>query len=94
MIRSPASAARSEPIPPKAIPASACARAGASLMPSPTMATFRPACCCSLIHAALSAGMNSAQDRLACTCFPVAPGHGSRSPVSRAIWLIFRCFSS
>ena len=43
-------------MPPSAMPASAWARAGASLIPSPTMATRRPACWRSSIHRALSAG--------------------------------------
>ena len=94
MIRSPASAARSEPMPPRAIPASAWASAGASLMPSPTMATFRPASCCSLIHAALSMGESSACTVLTWTFFATRRAAGSRSPVSTATWPILRCFRS
>ena len=41
---SPASAATSVPVPPMARPTSARARAGASLMPSPTKATRQPPC--------------------------------------------------
>ena len=44
------------------MPASAWARAGASLIPSPTMATRRPACRRSSIQRALSAGSSSACD--------------------------------
>jgi hypothetical protein len=45
---------------PMAMPTSACASAGASLTPSPTIATLRPCCCSSVTFAALSAGSTSA----------------------------------
>ena len=47
---------------PIAIPMSACARAGASLTPSPTIATRRPACCSSTTLAALSSGQDLVDD--------------------------------
>src|SRR5262245_10734967 len=45
---------------PIAIPTSACIRAGASLTPSPTMATFRPPRISVLIRSTLSSGSSSA----------------------------------
>ena len=72
---SPASAARSAPMPPSAIPASAWARAGASLMPSPTIATRRPACRRSAIQCALSAGSSSAMNRLGVHLLGDGPRH-------------------
>ena len=62
-----ASMATSVP-PPMARPMSACARAGASLMPSPTMATTRPSACSSFTLLALSCGSTSAKKRLMPTC--------------------------
>ncbi len=56
---SPVSMATSVPEP-TAMPRSACASAGASLMPSPTMATFFPACWSFCISRALSSGRTSA----------------------------------
>ena len=42
------------------MPTSACASAGASLRPSPTIATTRPSCCSALIAATLPSGSTSA----------------------------------
>ena len=91
---SPASAARSEPGPAIAIPTSACARAGASLMPSPTMATFCPCACRASIQAALSAGLSSDSTNFRWTDFATRAAVAARSPVSRAISVIPRCLSS
>ena len=44
-----------------ATPTSACARAGASLVPSPVIATSRPPSCSRLISAILSSGVASAR---------------------------------
>ena len=44
-----------------ATPTSACARAGASLVPSPVIATSRPPCCSERISASLSSGVASAR---------------------------------
>ena len=43
-----------------ATPTSACARAGASFVPSPIMATSFPACCSRLMYSILSSGLASA----------------------------------
>ena len=56
------SIATSVPVP-MAMPTSACASAGASLMPSPAIATLRPSACRRLTCSALSSGSTSA-DRL------------------------------
>ncbi len=55
---SPLSMATSVPLP-MAMPTSAWARAGASLMPSPTKATLLPLCCSLLISLDLSSGKTS-----------------------------------
>ena len=44
-----------------ATPTSACASAGASLVPSPVIATSRPVACCSLIRASFASGVASAR---------------------------------
>ena len=44
-----------------ATPTSACARAGASLVPSPVMATIRPPACSRRMSASLSSGVASAR---------------------------------
>ena len=44
-----------------ATPTSACARAGASLVPSPVIATIRPPACSRRISASLSSGVASAR---------------------------------
>ena len=44
-----------------ATPTSACASAGASLVPSPVIATRRPSSCCSRISASLRSGVASAR---------------------------------
>ncbi len=53
------SIATSVPVP-MAMPTSACASAGASLMPSPAIATLRPSACSRLTWSALSSGSTSA----------------------------------
>ena len=58
-MRSEASIATSVPVP-IARPRSACASAGASLTPSPTIATTRPSACSRRTTSALSAGSTSA----------------------------------
>ena len=58
-VTSDASMAMSVPVP-MAIPTSAWARAGASLMPSPTMATCRPCCCSFFTSSAFCDGNTSA----------------------------------
>src|ERR1039457_6456531 len=58
-----ASLAMSVPVP-MAMPTSACASAGASLMPSPTMATFLPAACNFRTSANLASGSTSASEVL------------------------------
>ncbi|MNT22252.1 hypothetical protein D3C72_1576310 [compost metagenome] len=61
-VRSEASMATSVPVP-MAMPTSAWARAGASLMPSPTMATFWPSAWKRLTQSALCSGRTSATTR-------------------------------
>ncbi len=61
-VTSDASMATSAPVP-MATPRSAWASAGASLMPSPIIATARPPACSSAILAALSPGSTSARTR-------------------------------
>ena len=77
----PASAAMSVPTPPRASPTSARARAGASLIPSPTIATTRPSCWRRRTHSALSAGVSSASTCLMWTFFATARAGAGRSPV-------------
>src|SRR3990170_1402277 len=67
----PVSLATSVPVP-MAIPTSACARAGASLMPSPIIATRRPRSWSALTSRALSSGKTSASTRSSPTCRPMA----------------------
>ena len=59
-VMSAVSMATSVPLP-MAIPTSACARAGASFTPSPTIATRRPSFWAAIIAAALSAGSTPAR---------------------------------
>ena len=70
-VMSLASMATSVPVP-MAMPTSAWASAGASLMPSPTMATLRPSCCSSAISAAFCSGSTSATTRSMPTCAAMA----------------------
>ncbi len=51
-----------------AMPISAVTRAGASLIPSPAMATFRPLACSSRIFSAFSVGRTSAMTSSMPTC--------------------------
>src|SRR6266571_5239816 len=59
-VMSEASMATSVPVP-MAMPRSAWTRAGASLIPSPTMATTLPSCCSRRTSATLSSGRTSAR---------------------------------
>ena len=93
-VTSAASMATSAPVP-IAMPRSAAASAGASLMPSPTIATMRPSACSRSTSAALSAGRTSARTRSA-GCRParrppaaVAPP----SPVTSQTSMPWRCSS-
>jgi hypothetical protein len=83
-VMSAASRATSVPDP-MAIPRSACASAGASLTPSPTMATTRPASCSSLTVATLSSGRTPANTSRAGipTAAATRPATCALSPVSR-----------
>ena len=67
---------------PMAIPTSARARAGASLIPSPTMATLRPCCCSSKTLRSLSWGSTSAITVSSPTCRRMASAVRALSPVS------------
>ena len=67
---------------PIAMPTSARASAGASLIPSPTMATFLPCCCKRRISVSLSCGKTSATTRSAPTSFCMACAVRALSPVS------------
>ena len=91
---SAASIATSVPVP-MAMPTSACASAGASLMPSPTIAdtlaspagALRPA-------SALSSGSTSARTRSMPTCAAMASAVRRLSPVSITTSSPIRCSSS
>ena len=67
---------------PMAMPTSARARAGASLMPSPTMATFLPLSWIRRISRSLSWGSTSAMTRSTPTCLRMASAVFLWSPVS------------
>src|SRR5438093_34970 len=77
----PASIATSVPLP-RAIPTSLWARAGASLMPSPTIATTLPCFWRSLITSAFCAGRTSAITSSTPTCRAMASAVRRLSPVS------------
>src|SRR5271155_3557648 len=62
-VTSALSMATSVPVP-IAIPTSASARAGASLMPSPAIATFRPSVLSALIRSCLSSGLKFVDPQL------------------------------
>ena len=66
---------------PMAMPVSALVRAGASLMPSPTMATF-PLSFSLRISASFPSGRTPAITRSTPACFPMALAVRSLSPVS------------
>ena len=72
--------ATSVPVP-MAMPTSACASAGASLMPSPTIPTIFFSCCKRLISPALSAGKTSAKTLVMPTCAATAAAVRWLSPV-------------
>src|SRR5438034_330012 len=77
----PASIATSVPLP-RAIPTSACARAGASLIPSPTIATTLPWPCNSLIFSTFWPGRTSAITRSTPARRAIASAVRRLSPVS------------
>jgi hypothetical protein len=79
-VMSEASMATSVPVP-MAIPTSAWARAGASLMPSPTMATTRPSCCSRWTSRDLCSGITSARTRPIPTWRAIAAAVTRLSPV-------------
>ena len=66
---------------PMAMPTSARARAGASLMPSPTIATFLPSACKARTCASLSCGNTSAMTVSRPSCLWMALAVCSLSPV-------------
>ena len=76
----PASIATSVPLP-MAIPRSACASAGASLIPSPTIATTLPVSWIRRTFAALSSGKTSARILVMPTWLAIARAVRSLSPV-------------
>ena len=80
-ITSAASTAISAPVP-IATPTSALASAGASFIPSPTIITFLPVFCKSLICSSLSAGLTPATTLFTPVSFPMARAVRSLSPVS------------
>ena len=67
---------------PMAMPTSARASAGASLMPSPTIATFLPCSCSARTFSSLSCGKTSARTVSTPICFPIASAVRALSPVS------------
>ena len=77
---SPDSIATSVPVP-IAMPTSACASAGASLMPSPTIATTAPSACSFCTSSALPPGSTSASTRSMPSCRPIASPVRRLSPV-------------
>ena len=77
---SPVSTATSVPAP-MAMPRSACASAGASLTPSPTIAVNLPSAWSCLTPSALSSGSTSAKTRSMPTCFATASAVRRLSPV-------------
>src|SRR5436190_7325211 len=81
-VTSLASMATSVPVP-IASPRSACASAGASLMPSPTMATTCPASCRRFTSANLSSGYTSASTRSIPTSAATRSATVRSSPVRR-----------
>ena len=64
-----------------ATPTSACARAGASLVPSPVIATSRPPACCSRIRASLASGVASARKSSTPASAAIAAAVSGLSPV-------------
>src|SRR5215207_52895 len=92
-VRSAASMATSVPVP-MATPTSACASAGASLMPSPTMATFSPSLCSRFTSAALSCGSTSARTRSMPSSRAMASAVRRLSPVSMATSRPISCSQS
>ncbi len=78
---SPLSIATSVPLP-MAIPTSACASAGASLIPSPTKATTSPRCWRARTSSTFSCGSTPARTFSIPTCRAIAAAVRSLSPVS------------
>src|SRR5947209_4977584 len=81
-----------------AIPRSACASAGASLIPSPTMATRRPADCSFFTSSAFDCGSTSARKcsspscvAMACAVTRLSPvSITTSSPIRRSAWTMSR----
>src|SRR5215204_22061 len=92
-VRSAASIATSVPVP-MATPTSALARAGASLMPSPTIATTLPSTCSLRISFSLSSGMTSASTRSMPSCPATDSAVCPLSPVSMTTSSPIRCSRS
>ena len=86
---SAASIAASEPIAPMAIPRSAAASTGASLMPSPTNAVLSPSApFCFSIHSTLFSGSSSLWNSSSCSSSATAAAVSLLSPVSITIFRI------
>ncbi|OPZ70245.1 MAG: hypothetical protein BWY81_00025 [Firmicutes bacterium ADurb.Bin467] len=76
---------------PIAMPMSACASAGASLMPSPTIATLRPSSWSFLTSCDLSSGNTSESTRSMPTCLAIAAAVFALSPVIIATSMPILC---
>ncbi|MNI52498.1 hypothetical protein D3C73_1072880 [compost metagenome] len=72
---------------PIAIPISALAKAGASFIPSPTIATFKPLFCSLSTSCALFSGKTSAITVSIPTCFAIASAVFLLSPVNIATFI-------
>ena len=68
-----------------ASPTSACARAGASLVPSPVMATIFPSACSFLISVILSSGLHSAMNPSTPASFAMVAAVRGLSPVHMTV---------
>ncbi|CKT69527.1 Uncharacterised protein [Mycobacterium tuberculosis] len=77
-----------------ATPTSACASAGASLVPSPVMATSRPPCCSRLMSASLSSGVASAKKSSTPASCAIALAVAGLSPVIITVRMLIRRISS
>ena len=77
-----------------ATPTSACASAGASLVPSPVMATSRPPSCSRRISASLSSGVASARTSSTPASAAIARAVRSLSPVIITVRMPMRRSSS
>ena len=77
-----------------ATPTSACARAGASFVPSPVIATSRPAACSRRINAILSSGVASARNSSTPDSSAIAGAVRGLSPVIITVRMPIRRISS